>query len=143
MASTSGSRKLFLQALPLLAVVRLALWVLPSAVVLRQTSRLSGRARRAPEGRRRAADAVGSAIRQASRHVPRATCLTQAITAQLLLLRYGIASELRLGVAKDAAGGLQAHAWVEAGGLVVTGGDALERYVPLPGLDPRTTAALL
>src|SRR2546427_3806445 len=64
-------------------------------------------------------------------------CLTQALAAQLLLVRRGFSARLHLGVARGEQGQVQAHAWVEADGKVVIGGSAseLERYTPLLARD--------
>jgi hypothetical protein len=70
------------------------------------------------------------AVRRASRFVPGATCLTQAIAARTLLARRGHSSTLHLGVAKE-DGELKAHAWLEAGGRVVIGEFEDLHYTPL------------
>jgi hypothetical protein len=73
---------------------------------------------------------VAFAIPRAAARVPwRATCLVQALAAQSWLARMGIASELKLGARKVSGGRLDAHAWLEAGGRIVVGGDA-EGYQP-------------
>jgi hypothetical protein len=71
------------------------------------------------------------AVRRVSRAVPGATCLTQALAAQVLLSRRGYASRLRIGVARAADNGLRAHAWLESDGVVVFGGSGFEAYTPL------------
>ena len=67
--------------------------------------------------------------------VPRATCLTQALAAQVLLARLGERSVLRIGVARDERLGVRGHAWLEHRGRVVIGGASLDGYVPLPLLE--------
>ena len=53
--------------------------------------------------------------------IPDATCLTQAISAVVLLTRYGYASTLRIGVMKTGVARLSAHAWVDLDGRIVIG----------------------
>ena len=54
------------------------------------------------------------------------------MAGQVLLGRQGEPSELRLGVAKDDWGALQAHAWLESNGAVVVGGELdLGEFTPL------------
>jgi hypothetical protein len=55
--------------------------------------------------------------------VPGRTCLNDALAADVMLCRRGYGSLLRLGVKKgrDPAGPLEAHAWVECDGAIVTG----------------------
>jgi hypothetical protein len=48
-----------------------------------------------------------------------------------LLAREGISSKLGIGVTHDDEAGFAAHAWLEAGGRVVIGGERLDRYTRL------------
>ena len=77
---------------------------------------------------------VGWAIRVASAYLPFATCLSQALTAQILLRRRGYPAVVRIGVARTHGRRLEAHAWVECAGQIVIGGSAesLAQYTPLP-----------
>lgn len=56
----------------------------------------------------------------ASRYVPCASCLTQALAARKLLRRYGQNADLKIGVAK-VNGNFEAHAWLEMDGRIVLG----------------------
>ncbi len=77
--------------------------------------------------------AVRRALSRAERSVPGATCLAQALTAELLLRELGAPAVLRLGVSTEPVAGraLDAHAWVESDGMVVVGDADFERYSPL------------
>jgi hypothetical protein len=66
------------------------------------------------------------AVQAVGRYIPNATCLTQALVVQRFLIRSGHRSRLRLGVAKDAVRGFEAHAWVECDERVVIGESAGE-----------------
>jgi hypothetical protein len=129
-------RHLFIQALVLLAIVRLALWLLPFRTLQRLAA---GMVRANPTGQtgdQPFLPPVAWAVTVASRYVPAATCLTQALATQALLARRGHSTSLRLGVARSEAGEFQAHAWVEWRGTIVIGGiEALSRFTPLPPLD--------
>jgi hypothetical protein len=59
------------------------------------------------------------AVRAASRRVPMASCLTQSLALQFLLIRAGHSSQLHIGVKKDPQTGFQAHAWVESAGCML------------------------
>jgi Transglutaminase-like superfamily len=73
------------------------------------------------------------AILTAASLVPwRADCLPQAMAADRWLRRDGLRPEFHIGVAKDAGGLLQAHAWLTCGGVTVTGGDA-SAFATFPG----------
>jgi hypothetical protein len=77
-------------------------------------------------------------VRVASRYVPRATCLTQALTAQILLNWAGIENILHIGVAKDEE--FESHAWIECEGRVLVGGAAQSaRYKTILTLQRPTT----
>lgn len=94
---------------------------------------------------RDAAARVGWAVRHAARLVPRATCLTQALAAQIMLARRGVPSVLQIGVdrAADSTGSarFEAHAWLEVDGLVLVGGtaDSLARYARIASHGPVPT----
>lgn len=65
---------------------------------------------------------VGWAVTRAARYVPfRAVCLPQAIAAMVLLKRRGIPSVMHFGVRKVPGKKLDAHAWLNAGEVEVTG----------------------
>jgi hypothetical protein len=68
------------------------------------------------------------AVRAAARYVPTANCLPQAIVARQLLVEQGYEPVLRIGVQAPEKLGLQAHAWVEAGGRVLIGDDGREYH---------------
>ena len=70
-----------------------------------------------------------TAIRRAARVWP-ARCLAQAIAGYCLLRRAGVNATVTLG-ARVAERRFDAHAWLEAGGLTVTGGDRRDEYAPL------------
>jgi len=113
-----NEHRLWLRALGLLALVRIRLSLVPFDC-LSQSVRdvpLGGPADNSvPVGQ------LVWAIRSASRLVPRATCLTQALAGQILLRRHGYPAEVHIGVTKDAAQGFQAHAWLEHQGQIVLG----------------------
>ena len=64
------------------------------------------------------------AIGAAAARIPwRSDCLLQAMAADRWLRRCGMQPEFFLGVAKDAGGQLEAHAWLRCGDAMVTGAD--------------------
>lgn len=82
--------------------------------------------------------AIAHAIDRARRHVPgRFRCLPVAYSAHLLLHRHGYGSYIHVGVAKNAQGKVEAHAWVECDGRILVGDlPDLDRFTILPGLRP-------
>ena len=79
---------------------------------------------------------VAFAIPRAAARVPwKATCLVQALAAKRWLDRMGVASQLKLGARKSGEQALDAHAWLEAGGRVVVGGEIAD-YAEFPPVRP-------
>ena len=134
-------RRLLLTALGSVIAVRLVLWFFPYGTVRRLTRvPVASTATPPPpvDGRDPIVGAVASAVKSASRYVPRATCLTQALVAERMLARRGRCSTLRIGVARDASGAFEAHAWLEHGDRVIIGGDEnLERFALMPTVTDR------
>lgn len=71
-----------------------------------------------------------AAIRRAGRVWPVARCLPQAIAGYCLLRRAGLTGTVRLG-ARVESERLDAHAWLECDGFIVTGGHLVDRYAAL------------
>lgn len=101
----------------------LALVLLPLfGVLLRRTS-LARLLSRMDAGGAAGSGALASAL-AAARPVNlvaarlRATCLTRSLVLQWILARRGIGTELKVGV-RNEGDGLQAHAWLECGGVPV------------------------
>jgi hypothetical protein len=123
---SAGERRRALGAVILMALVRTALWVLPFRWV-RRIAEMAG-SRRWPHFGLGATDARW-AVRLAARYVPGASCLTQAITAQLLLSWADVDSHLHVGVSRGDR--FEAHAWLECNGRVLVGGEESSRYSPI------------
>ena len=70
------------------------------------------------------------AVQVSSHFVPRATCLTNALTGYSLLSQYGYPSLVKIGVGRSREGEFEAHAWLEYEDEVVIG-ESEEKYVPL------------
>ena len=74
--------------------------------------------------------AVRGAIRSAAARLPfRATCLAQSLAASSMLRRRKLPHALHIGARK--AEEIEAHAWVEAAGLVVAGEGDVGSYAVL------------
>lgn len=73
-------------------------------------------------------------VKVASNYIPKATCLVQAITAQLFLTYNGYDSTLKIGVIKS--DNFEAHAWIEINNVIVLG-DSDQNFVPLLDLEPK------
>lgn len=71
---------------------------------------------------RQAALDVGWAVTRVAAYFPHsAMCLAQAMAARAMLRRRGIGSIMHVGVGRSDAASFEAHAWLEAAGVEVTG----------------------
>jgi hypothetical protein len=127
------NRRLLLASILWLWAVRLGLWLLPFQTVRRLIAKFSPPKPISSKEATPDVERIPWAITVASRYVPTATCLTQALAGQILLAQHGEPALLQIGVAKNEAGNLQAHAWVESQGRIVIGASPeLFRYTRLP-----------
>jgi hypothetical protein len=70
----------------------------------------------------RTAEDIGWAVTRSARYVPfKAVCLPQAMAARVMLKRRGVSSVLHFGAGKGEDKPLEAHAWLDAAGVEVTG----------------------
>ena len=68
------------------------------------------------------AEEIGWAVTRSARYLPfKAVCLPQAMAARLMLKRRGVSSALHFGAARGQDTPLDAHAWLDAAGVEVTG----------------------
>jgi hypothetical protein len=129
---SASERWLFLEAMVALIGAKLAVHFRPFRHLAPTWGRPQLETPHASEpGERATAVAVSWAVQAVARHVPLGfVCLPQAIAAQRLLRRRGIASTLYLGVAPDTArpATITAHAWLRAGDKLVTGESEAARH---------------
>jgi hypothetical protein len=80
----------------------------------------------------RIAEDIGWAVTRAARSVPfGAVCLPQAMAAQVMLRRRGIKSVMHFGAARGREKPLDAHAWLDAAGVEVTGYPVTEKFAEI------------
>jgi Transglutaminase-like superfamily len=129
-------RSLLLTSVLWLWAARLGLLLLPFQTVRRLMAKLSWPKPTSSKETPPDLERITWAVAVASRYVPAATCLTQALAGQILLAQHGEPALLQIGVAKNEAGNLEAHAWVESRGRIVIGGSReLLRYTRLPSVE--------
>jgi hypothetical protein len=117
---------LLLRTLFVVGWIRVGLWVLP----FRTMQKLAFAAKK-PKDSPYSVEQFVWAVRATSRYVPGATCLTQALAAQVSLSRAGHSPRVEIGVAKNEENKFQAHAWLVLNDQVLIGGLGVERYTPL------------
>ena len=129
-ARTVSQRRRLFYASMLVISVRLALWAVP----YRNLQKLTNVARRNRAGGfHDHSEWIIHDIVAAAQFIPGASCLTQALVAQILLRREGFDPRLQIGVGRNAAGTFVAHSWVECGGRIIIGEFTDVPYVPLAG----------
>ena len=135
-----GRRALMAEAACCLLGARLALVFVPFSKLARRLGdfvpagdpRVGAAA--APVGPREAALArdVSWAVTRGARYVPfKAVCLPQAMAARMMLSRRGVSSAMHFGAATGGAKPLEAHAWLDAAGVKVTGYPVERRYAEI------------
>jgi hypothetical protein len=118
-------RVLLARAATWVVAARLALWALPYRRTRDLAERLGRAHRRGP-----APDRTAWAVEATARRIPTASCLTQALAADVMLRRDGHRPQIHIGVSKDRAA-FEAHAWLELDGRVLVGDHDLGRYTRL------------
>ena len=105
------------EAFVLVVCVRIGLHVMAFPEL---TRRLDRRAESSPN-RRDTLSRITWAAAAVSRRLPGTTCLAEALIARTMLRRHGYDATLRIGARNAVTTVLEAHAWVEYDGEVVSG----------------------
>ena len=126
----ASERSLVMKAWFTVSAVRVLLWVVP----YRWLDAWLLTPRTAAPHAGVSTEAIALSVERASRFVPGATCLVQALSGGWLIRRAGGSSTLRFGVAKD-GDAFKAHAWLESDGRILIGGGTAESYLPLTRSD--------
>ena len=124
---------LFIKACTLVGIIRSGLTLLPFITVSNVVRVIGPSIARADK--ELSEDQLVWAVAAASRFIPKATCLTQALAIQLFLKQSGREAHVHIGVDDGEGGRLDAHAWVESRGKVLFGGSNLGRYTHLLALE--------
>src|SRR5262249_14685578 len=127
-------RRLVVEAVVLLAMVRLGLRTVGYSSLERRLTRWADR-HPAQHDDDDAIERVVWAVEGVSRRLPGTTCLARALTAHAMLSRRGVRARVQLGVRpnSDPTALFDAHAWVETtnGRIVIGDLSGLADYQPL------------
>ena len=119
---------MLLHAMLWLAMARITLLVMPFRKLAAVLSRGQYAAASAPDPE--LLERIGYAVGAAAGNVPwRSDCFPQSIAGWMLLKHHGHSSTIHLGVKRVGDDGLEGHAWLTCGDVVVTGGEGLDRFV--------------
>lgn len=127
--ASKQDRLLVIKASVLLVGVRMGLWLLSFRDLQRLVGKISQPS--SPGKNDDNPDRVAWAVWTASRYIPKATCLAQALTTQIMIARQGQSSELIIGVSREGESAMKAHAWLEIDGRSIIGGHQLDGYTKL------------
>lgn len=131
-----SDRRLLMRAAAAVATARVMVKLMPLRTARNVIVRSQGRQRATSSSGAReqpAAERIIWAVEAAGRAIPGGgNCLVQALAAEALMLRAGYPCDLRIGVARDDASEMAAHAWLVApDGKVLIGDFDLDRYRPM------------
>jgi hypothetical protein len=133
-----GRIGLLFDAVATLGWIRIGLALTTYARMHARVERRAARAKRETSchaaAQRMQPDSIVRMLDRASRAIPGGhNCLVRALTAKDLMSRRGIPSVLHIGVTRDDARGVEAHAWLEWQGRVLVGRvENLARFKPFP-----------
>ena len=99
--------------------IRITLWLFPFPSVQRKVQKKASKHHPTKEHVISMAK-LRTMITVASRYVPRATCLVQALAGYILFSKYGYQPSIKIGVS-TLNGEFEAHAWLEDDNRVVLG----------------------
>ncbi len=126
-------RSILVQALFWVVTLRIALYLVPFALFRRALERLNSAQNTGSVDTRPTVAQIIWAVTGVGRRIPKATCLTQALAARILLNRYHYDNQLCIGVKIGEEGEVSAHAWLEEQGQVLIGDLVdLSHYTKLP-----------
>jgi hypothetical protein len=109
---------------------RLSAWLLPFKWVRWLATRITTLAPPTTVG----IGEITAAVERSGRVVPYSNCLSQALTAHVLLTASGAEARIRIGVARGRDERVTAHAWVESGGSIVVGEEGSEGFQEASGV---------
>jgi hypothetical protein len=133
-------RALIAEAALWLATARLALALVPFPTLARRVGafvppadpRVVAAGGATTDAAARLAREVSWAVTRGAAHAPfAAVCLPQAMAARIMLRRRGVASAMHFAAARGEGGALDAHAWLDAAGVKVTGYPVAARLVEI------------
>jgi len=129
-------RLILIKTLFLLWVVRIMLWILPFSVIQRIMKRFIINPDENNETHNVPIEKLTWAVMVMSSFTLRSTCLTRALTAQILLAGQNYPSNVKIGISKGEED-FEAHAWLESNDKIVLGASETE-YTPILNMGENT-----
>jgi len=127
----SNCKKLLLiKSIVLTLLIRICLYILPFSKIYPISIKLS-KIHVNRKNPKKVRDIIWS-IKISASYIPRASCLVQAISAQILMKHYNHDSILKIGVSKSDS--FEAHAWLEMDKKIILG-ESEKNFVPIINLE--------
>ncbi len=132
----ANRRGISIEAVVALGVARLLVLTVPIRWIAGRLEQQERGLPVSPAAAEEIAREVGWAVRAAAPKTPwKSACLAQALAGKWMLGRRGVRGTIRLGVAKDADGNLEAHAWLCIGERILTGGGTVRPFTAIGDLE--------
>jgi hypothetical protein len=128
----SGEKKVALDALLWVIRIRIMLWMFHFSTVQNRVQKIVCNYNSTPKNTI-TMNRLRIIIVAASRYVPRATCLVQALAGYILFSKYGYNTSIKIGVLTE-NGEFEAHAWLEYDEKVVLG-ESEKNFRTILGID--------
>lgn len=115
-----------------MALIRIALWVCPFAWVHHFCTQGGDLLQSTQEADPALTASIVRAVRLVGTYLPKSTCLVEAYTLHFLLRQHKLYTEIHVGVKRQSATQITAHAWVEYNQQILLGElPNLDQYIPL------------
>ena len=128
----SREKKIAIESLLWIIWIRIMLWIFPFTTV---QSKVQEKVLKHNSAQKQVItmSRLRIMIVAASRYVPRATCLVQALAGYILFSKYGYNTSIKIGVLTE-NGEFEAHAWLEHDEKVVLG-ESEKNFATILGID--------
>lgn len=128
----SGEKKVALNSFLWVIRIRIMLWIFHFSTVQNRVQKIACNYNSTPKNTI-TMNRLRIMIVAASRYVPRATCLVQALAGYILFSQYGFNTSIKIGVLTE-NGEFEAHAWLEHDEKVVLG-ESEKNFKTILGID--------
>lgn len=117
----TAEKILFTEAFFFVAATRIVLWVIPFRLFKNSFRKFFSTSPEIAEPDWSQLEKIVRAVKFASRFIPFASCLTQAVSALIIVKLNGQQAELKIGVTGGTNKEFEAHAWLERDGQILIG----------------------
>ncbi|MBF4475236.1 lasso peptide biosynthesis B2 protein [Methanobacterium formicicum] len=128
----SWEKKIALETLFWVIRIRIMIWLFPFSTVQNRVQNIA-RNHNSTTKNKISMSRLRIMVMAASKYVPHATCLVQALAGYILFSKYGYTTSIKIGVLNE-NGEFEAHAWLEHDEKVVLG-ESEKNFRTILGID--------